>query len=153
MWPGSEAELQLPTYGVLYSPAVTLEQKIATVLEWIDMPESRRPQFMALYIPDVDQAGHAAGAASEMVDQALQRVDQALSSLFRGLKKRGIHDLLNVVIVSDHGMANTSMDRVADLARYLGDAQVHIDANGPMLGIWPKTDAGNVVVFFYIWLL
>ena len=37
------------------------------------------------------------------VNEALQRVDRTIESLFAGLTTRGIKDCVNVIIVSDHG--------------------------------------------------
>ena len=37
------------------------------------------------------------------VNEALQRVDRTIKSLFAGLTMRGIRDCVNVIIISDHG--------------------------------------------------
>ena len=37
------------------------------------------------------------------VNEALQRVDRTIKSLFAGLTMRGIKECVNVIIVSDHG--------------------------------------------------
>ncbi|KAI9183308.1 hypothetical protein H9P43_004225 [Blastocladiella emersonii ATCC 22665] len=66
------------------------------------------PDLLAMYIPDVDQAGHAAGPDSAEVNDALARVDSALGDLFALLRAAGMWDSTNVVVVSDHGMAEAA---------------------------------------------
>ena len=39
------------------------------------------------------------------VNAALSRVDDTIKSLFDGLRERGVEECVNVIIVSDHGMA------------------------------------------------
>ncbi|KAI9224833.1 alkaline-phosphatase-like protein [Blastocladiella britannica] len=62
------------------------------------------PDFVALYIPDVDKAGHAYGPDSPQVAAALVAVDTQLARLIELLRASGRWDATNLVIVSDHGM-------------------------------------------------
>jgi predicted AlkP superfamily pyrophosphatase or phosphodiesterase len=63
MWPGCSTEFnQLrPTYSVAYSDYVTFDDKVDQVFDWFDLPLEDRPQFVGLYVPQIDQAGHAYG--------------------------------------------------------------------------------------------
>ncbi|ORZ34893.1 alkaline-phosphatase-like protein [Catenaria anguillulae PL171] len=61
--------------------------------------------LVALYIPQVDQAGHKNGPDSAAVNQTIAEVDAALGDLFAFLKATDRWDTTNVVVVSDHGMA------------------------------------------------
>ena len=73
-----------------------------------------RPKFIALYSDDPDETGHTYGPESSDVTLMLSEVDVGLSLLTTGLKKRKILDCVNIIVVSDHGMAqhynNMSMD-------------------------------------------
>jgi ectonucleotide pyrophosphatase/phosphodiesterase family protein 1/3 len=49
------------------------------------------------------------------VNTALSRVDDTMKSLFDGLKERGVEDCVNIIIVSDHGMATYNSSRLVHL--------------------------------------
>lgn len=63
MWPGCSTEFNKlrPTYSVGYSDYVTFDEKVDQVFDWFDLPLEDRPQFVGLYVPQIDQAGHAYG--------------------------------------------------------------------------------------------
>jgi predicted AlkP superfamily pyrophosphatase or phosphodiesterase len=51
-----------------------------------------------------------------------------VGSLLRGLEERNLTDVVNVVVVSDHGMATTSEDRIIQLEDLVDPALVeHTD--------------------------
>lgn len=61
-----------------------------------------------------------------------------LHNIFRGLNDRNLTDIVNVVVVSDHGMATTSTDRVIQLDDLIDvDLVEHIDG-WPLYGLRPK---------------
>ncbi len=64
-----------------------------------------RPQFIAVYIEEPDHSGHVGGPDSVEVNNTLPEIDQIIKTLFSGLEERGIRDCVNVLFVSDHGMA------------------------------------------------
>ncbi|MDM7923207.1 MAG: alkaline phosphatase family protein, partial [Pyrinomonadaceae bacterium] len=53
----------------------------------------------------VDDNGHNFGPLSPENRQAVMKVDNSLGRFFEGLEKRGIADLVNIILVSDHGMS------------------------------------------------
>jgi predicted AlkP superfamily pyrophosphatase or phosphodiesterase len=139
-WPGSEAPIlgQRPKYWMPYDETMTGNARVDRVLGWLDLPSAERPTLLTLYFEDVDSAAHNFGPASRNVRDAVSRVDAYLGRLLRGLERRGIHDDVNLVITSDHGLSETSVDRVVVLDEYinLGDVEI-IDIN-PTLGLLPK---------------
>jgi predicted AlkP superfamily pyrophosphatase or phosphodiesterase len=106
-FPGSEAEIKgkRPTYWKPYDGKLSNEARVDTLLSWLDLPRGERPTFLTLYFSDVDDAGHASGPDSDEVKNAVAKVDRDLGYLIAGLKTRGIFDQVNLIIVSDHGMA------------------------------------------------
>lgn len=52
----------------------------------------------------VDHAGHSYGPDSDGVNQALKEADNMISVLMNGLKLRGLHNCVNLVLLADHGM-------------------------------------------------
>jgi predicted AlkP superfamily pyrophosphatase or phosphodiesterase len=106
-FPGSEAEImgKRPTYWKPYDGKVTNEARIEMALAWLDRPRGERPTFLTLYFSDVDDAGHGFSPDSVEVKNAVAKVDRDLGHLIAGLKTRGIFERVNLIVVSDHGMA------------------------------------------------
>lgn len=114
-WPGSEAPVHgmRPTDWRTYDAGVSAAARVDQVLAWLDAPPAERPDFIALYFDAVDTAGHNYGPRSPQVRAALRETDAALARLTEGLSKRGLR--ANIVVVSDHGMAEISADRIIRL--------------------------------------
>jgi predicted AlkP superfamily pyrophosphatase or phosphodiesterase len=106
-WPGSEAEIRgtRPTYWKPYDEKVSNEERVDTILSWLDLPAGERPTFLTLYFNDVDDAGHDFSPDSTETRDAVLKVDNNLRRLVDGLKARGIFSQVSLIIVSDHGMA------------------------------------------------
>ncbi|HEY3740340.1 MAG TPA: alkaline phosphatase family protein [Bryobacteraceae bacterium] len=120
-WPGSDYEVdgRRPTYWMPYDGKIKNETRIDQVVEWLKLPEAKRPHFITLYFSDVDHAGHESGPDSEETRAAVQTVDRALGDLFAKLKKA--HQKIDIFIVSDHGMANVApMIDLGKLANFDG---------------------------------
>jgi predicted AlkP superfamily pyrophosphatase or phosphodiesterase len=106
-WPGSEAEIAgaRPTYWKPYDGKVPNDARADTILSWLDLPSIERPTFLSLYFSDVDNAGHDFSPDAVETRDAVLKVDNDLGRLIDGLKARGIFAQVNLIIVSDHGMA------------------------------------------------
>jgi predicted AlkP superfamily pyrophosphatase or phosphodiesterase len=65
-------------------------------------------------------------------------VDAAVAHLLEGLVQLGLRDSVNLVIVSDHGMSETSPDRVVFFDDLMDMSLVTVEANGPHGGVRPK---------------
>lgn len=107
-WPGTEAMIggMQPIFWKPYEHDTPNETRVDTVLGWLDMPESERPTVITMYFSDVDDAGHSFGPDAQQTRDAVQEVDKAIKRLLDGLEERGMRDKLNMIIVSDHGMAS-----------------------------------------------
>ena len=108
------------------------------VLGWLDLPAAERPTFMMLYFEDTDTAGHDHDPDSREVREAIMRLDAYLGRLLRGLERRGLHESVNVVLVSDHGMSATNDRRVVVLDDYISLDDVEIVDINPTLGLYPN---------------
>ncbi|KAI8912733.1 alkaline-phosphatase-like protein [Gorgonomyces haynaldii] len=139
-WPGSEAPIKgtRPTYYMPYNGSFSMQEKVDQVLSWFDMSPSQRPDFMSLYIPQVDSQGHKYGPDSLQVNQTLTEVDLYLGKLFAGLKSRKMMDRTNIIIVSDHGMTLVDpFNKVLFLSDYIDMRGLRVVENGPLLSIYP----------------
>jgi alkaline phosphatase D len=106
-WPGSEAAIRgvRPSYYKTYDGKVPDSTRVDGAIQWLRLPAEQRPHLVLLYFSDVDDAGHAHGPASVQVDSAVATVDRALGRLLDSLNVLPIRGRVNVVLVSDHGMA------------------------------------------------
>jgi predicted AlkP superfamily pyrophosphatase or phosphodiesterase len=139
-WPGSEAPIGgiRPTLWEPYQHDKSNDARVDQVLSWLDLPEAERPSFITLYMSDVDGAGHSFGPDSQELMQALERVDGSIGHLVRGIEQRRLTGVVNLVVVSDHGMAETSRQRVVVVDELVPIADGEIVDLNPTLGIWPR---------------
>jgi predicted AlkP superfamily pyrophosphatase or phosphodiesterase len=138
-WPGSEAPIDgvLPTYPVPFDGALPDTLRVRRLLEWLDLPAGRRPTFLTLYTSAVDNAGHDHGPGAEQTRRAIAQVDSLIGFLLAGLARRGTAHGVNLVIVSDHGMASTGPDRVLWLDDYVSGDALRVDETSALLTAWP----------------
>ncbi|KAI9741626.1 MAG: ectonucleotide pyrophosphatase phosphodiesterase [Cirrosporium novae-zelandiae] len=149
MWPGSEAHIGgiEPTYVDKFNGTEELSRKVDRILELLDLPgtndtdsesQEQRPQLIASYVPIVDADGHKYGPNSTQIRSTISRVDTMLSQLFKGLESRNLTSIVNVIVVSDHGMATTSTNRLIQLEDLVNPELLsHIDG-WPLYGLRPK---------------
>ncbi|QSB43994.1 alkaline phosphatase family protein [Tsuneonella flava] len=118
-------------------------QRVNAVLDWVRRPSNIRPQFVTLYFDTVDTAGHQSGPDGAAVNEAIADVDRHIGDLVRGLKT--LHQPANLVIVSDHGMAATSSERVIALDTIADPSLYRIVESGPFAALQP-TDGNEVAL-------
>ncbi|KAE8133105.1 alkaline-phosphatase-like protein [Aspergillus pseudotamarii] len=148
MWPGSEAHIGgvEPTILDKYNGSEALPRKANRILEFLDMSGledeseivSERPQFIAAYVPNVDADGHKYGPNSTEIQSTISEVDGMLGSLLAGLQDRNLTDIVNIVIVSDHGMATTATERLVQLDDFIDLNLVDRIDGWPLRGLRPK---------------
>jgi predicted AlkP superfamily pyrophosphatase or phosphodiesterase len=146
-WPGSEAPIRgvMPHYWMAYDVNYPGVRRVDQALQWLDLPPAERPTLITLYFSEVDRAGHAAGPDSDAVRDAVARLDGYVGRLLSGLDRRGLTDRVNIVIVSDHGMAAVSTDRVLVLDDYMSAADAVISDINPTVGLFPKPGREDAV--------
>jgi predicted AlkP superfamily pyrophosphatase or phosphodiesterase len=151
MWPGSEAHVMENEAKISfldkYNGKEPLSNKVTRILELLDKPGmenelaevvTMRPQLIAAYVPNVDGDGHAYGPNSTEIRVTIEAVDTMLDQLFEGLEARNLTKIVNVVIVSDHGMATTDTNRLIQLEDIIDTNLIeHIDG-WPLYGLRPK---------------
>jgi predicted AlkP superfamily pyrophosphatase or phosphodiesterase len=146
-WPGTEAPIQgvWPTFWAPFNNHLPGNARVDRLLAWLDQPLEKRPTFVTLYLDDVDGAGHGNGPNSMEVRNAVRRADGYLGRLLNGLERRRLTDRVNIVAVSDHGMAETVLDRVVVLDDYISLDDVEVVDINPTLGLFPKAGREDAV--------
>ena len=139
-WPGSEAPIggSRASYWLPFDDAMPIVTRVAKTLEWLSLEEGRRPSFATVYFSDVDSAGHRSGPNSEDVRDAVARVDAALARLVSGVQRAGLERRVHYVIVSDHGMAELSPDRMIVLDEFIDLESADVIDWSPVLGLAPR---------------
>jgi predicted AlkP superfamily pyrophosphatase or phosphodiesterase len=120
-----------------YDTDLAGEERVRTVLDWLDLPAERRPTLLTLYWSDVDSAGHQSGPDSAETASAIGRVDRWMGLLIDELERRGLYDRVNLLVVSDHGMAATPIEHTVYLADYVDLEGVEITGGTPSLFLRP----------------
>ncbi|MBA3894167.1 MAG: alkaline phosphatase family protein [Gemmatimonadales bacterium] len=139
-WPGSEAEIGgvRPSYALPFDDGMPDSARVSRLLAWLDLPADRRPKFLTLYSSTVDDAGHEFGPDAPETDLAIARTDSVVGALVGGLRGRSRDGEVNLVIVSDHGMAPTGPDRVVWLDDYVSPGAMRVDEVSALLTAWPR---------------
>ena len=137
-WPGSDLPIRgvRPHDWVRYDADYTGAQRVRTVLDWLRRPVGERPGFVTLYFDTVDKASHHEGFYAPQKMAAIRDVDAQIGVLQAGLAQIGRP--VNLVIVSDHGMAPVPVAQRIDPASVAPPATTRILGWGPLVGVYPR---------------
>ncbi|XP_038625296.1 ectonucleotide pyrophosphatase/phosphodiesterase family member 3 [Tachyglossus aculeatus] len=119
-WPGSDVAINgtYPSLYKIYNKLSPYGERVFSILRWLDLPKSERPDFYTLYVEEPDSAGHSSGPVSGNVIKNLELVDQTLGMLMDGLKQRNLHNCVNIIILADHGMDKTDCNQLEFMTDY-----------------------------------
>uniref|UniRef100_A0A493TCL8 Alkaline phosphodiesterase I n=1 Tax=Anas platyrhynchos platyrhynchos TaxID=8840 RepID=A0A493TCL8_ANAPP len=150
-WPGSDVAIDgtFPNLYEKYNGSIPFEERVVTILRWLQLPEDERPHFYTLYLEEPDSSGHKFGPVSSGVILALQRVDNIVGMLMDGLKQMNLHKCLNIIFISDHGMEAGSCRKTAYLSNYLDNVQDFILVPGPAARLRPNNVPDEYFSFNY----
>lgn len=127
-WPGYNIKIKgmYPKYRE-YSPSpnvdhfnktgrvMNFEKRVEKVIGWLT--DKNPPNFVAVYFEEPDKTCHHQGWSE--LPKAIRRVDKTVGLIVEGLKRHGILDKVNIMVTADHGMSNTSCNKVIDLDKYV----------------------------------
>jgi predicted AlkP superfamily pyrophosphatase or phosphodiesterase len=139
-WPGSDLPIAgvRPTYWQLYAKPVTAPDRVRQVLQWLALPERERPSLVTVYFDEVDTAGHDYGIESRELANAAAHVDDSIGQLVAGIRTLGLDDRTNIVVVSDHGMTQLSLDRIVYLDDYVDADTIDVTEWNGFVALAPK---------------
>lgn len=160
MWPGSEAHLGSiePAYVDKFNAHEALDNKVDRILGWLDLPgpdddgynvNEPRPQLIAAYVPDVDADGHLFGPNSTEIRTTITHADNMLADIFRGIDERNLTKIVNIIVVSDHGMATTDVTRLIQLEDLIDPALIEHMDGWPLYGLRPYDQSDEMLVRLY----
>jgi len=146
-WVGSEADIQgmHPTHWKTFDSSMSFEARIDTVTKWMSAPGEQAVDFATLYFEEPDHTGHGYGPQSDSVKTVIQRADSLVGYLREKMKASSLWDNTDLIIVSDHGMAQLSADKTIMLDDIIDMDRVQRMTWGPMTMIQPKEGASQKI--------
>jgi predicted AlkP superfamily pyrophosphatase or phosphodiesterase len=138
-WVGSEAEVEhRPTFWKRYDHSFPNAPRVDTVLTWLSRTDPLRPRMVTLYFSLVDDEAHAHGPWSREARAAAIRADSLVGRLMQGIERRGLGNSVNLVVVSDHGMAATPPETQVVLDDYFPPDSLDVVQLSPFLSVTPR---------------
>ncbi len=113
-WVGSDADIEgmHASYWKKYEHKFPFEQRIDSVISWLQLPEEVRPHLILWYMHEPDSKGHHFGPDSDEIKKEVVYLDSLVGVFLNKLEALPIGKKVNVIVTSDHGMGNISNDRV-----------------------------------------
>ena len=118
-WPGSDTGSKSPSIYKKYDDSVSYSTRIDSVLSWLQLPEKVRPHLITLYFDEPDRTGHGFGPLSDENKKMVSKMDRLIGVLSRQLDALSIAKEINLIVVSDHGMAAISNSKKVAILDYL----------------------------------
>ena len=120
-WPGSDVAVggHYPDIWHSYDekPHLTFTQRVDGIMQQLTAKKS--PDLIMAYFEEPDASGHSYGPQAKQTRAAVENIDSLLGSLWTRIGKAGLQDQVNLVVVSDHGMAWFTPSRQITVGRYL----------------------------------
>ncbi|XP_033120498.1 ectonucleotide pyrophosphatase/phosphodiesterase family member 5-like [Anneissia japonica] len=141
-WPGSDIKIrdQYPTYYLpKYNESIPFSARVNWIIQHFKN-ENDHVNLGILYYHEPDRTGHRYGPSSPELIKKLQDLDVDVGYLIDEMKANGLYETTNIIITSDHGMADVSVDRVIELDNFVDASLYYFDSNNPILGIWPNDE-------------
>ncbi|WP_288096543.1 ectonucleotide pyrophosphatase/phosphodiesterase [Hydrotalea sp.] len=140
-WVASEAAIQgvRPTYYYIYNDKIGIDERIAVVKNWLQLPPEKRPHFITFYLPEVDHAEHTYGVNSKQTVDAVHFVDEAIAKLTTAIASLNLP--VNYIFLSDHGMADVDVNNTLPLPSAIDTNNFIIPRSNMLLHLYAKNRA------------
>lgn len=125
-WVGSEADVQgiQPSIWKQYDWKVPYEDRIDSVLYWLQLPEEQRPHLIMWYMSEPDHSGHSYGPFAKETNEIIMYQDTLLGIFMDKIAALPNADEINLIFTSDHGMQRSYPDSTEYLEDYIKDSWV-----------------------------
>jgi predicted AlkP superfamily pyrophosphatase or phosphodiesterase len=149
-WVGSEAAVggMHPTYWKKYDEKVTYEERIDTVIKWLNYPVEKRPELVTLYFDEPDATSHDFGPVSPQTGRIVEKLDSLMGVLRSKLAALPEAKRINLIILSDHGMAHVSADKYVNIKDFVPNRMIaSLSGGNPVYLINPVQDKGDSILY------
>ncbi|OQV23676.1 Ectonucleotide pyrophosphatase/phosphodiesterase family member 1 [Hypsibius exemplaris] len=111
-WPGSEVQINgmTPTTYVNFSTTESVESRVKVLIDALLLPKDERYHLLLTYFHKPDSIAHYNGTHGAEYSAALASADQLAELLMKGLVEHNLLDCVDVLFISDHGVADYDVD-------------------------------------------
>ncbi|XP_074652631.1 glycerophosphocholine cholinephosphodiesterase ENPP6-like [Tubulanus polymorphus] len=139
-WPGCEVKIHgyTPDLCKPYYYYPSKKDVSSAVLDAVTRLRDDSLDIAGVYSEVLDVTGHRHASDSSQMRTALSDVDSIVILAVAEIKKHGLQNSVNLMIVSDHGTTPVSLSRVINLRELVKESQVdRMLDGGPYVNIWP----------------
>lgn len=141
-WPSSRGAWNgvSPSYFNAYESGDHDEETVRWILDLLKRPAGERPRLIMAWARGADGPGHSEGPDGEGVRRAMARADALLARLRVGLGALGPSLRVDLMVVSDHGMAK--VDRLIDPLKSIPKEAYFpfVASSGPLCNVYVKNE-------------
>ncbi len=136
-WVGSEVEIGgvRPDFWQRFDYSIPFADRLDRLVQWLSLPPGQRPDVVTFYLEETNGAGHRFGPDSPELVAAVKLSDERIAAILARLRAAGIEP--NLVVVSDHGMTATHVDRVVLIDDVVDRDALLIESEGSVLAARP----------------
>nr|NIM36371.1 alkaline phosphatase family protein [Hydrotalea flava]NIM39226.1 alkaline phosphatase family protein [Hydrotalea flava]NIN04465.1 alkaline phosphatase family protein [Hydrotalea flava]NIN16087.1 alkaline phosphatase family protein [Hydrotalea flava]NIO95152.1 alkaline phosphatase family protein [Hydrotalea flava] len=134
-----------PTYYYIYNDKIGIDERIAVVKNWLQLPPEKRPHFITFYLPEVDHAEHTYGVNSKQTVDAVHFVDEAIAKLTTAIASLNLP--VNYIFLSDHGMADVDVNNTLPLPSAIDTNNFIIPRSNMLLHLYAKNRAAILATY------
>lgn len=107
------------------------------MMKWL-LDIKKPVNLLFAYFEQPDSASHEFGINSPQMYEQLTKIENILQYFLQQLKVYKIHDKINIVILSDHGMTNVDLNNIINLNNFINSGYYEKCGTSPILQIIPK---------------
>lgn len=145
-WVGSEAPVKgySPSIFKYFDSSVPQKSRVDSVMSWFNLPVNRRPHLVMLYFGEPDRTGHNEGPNSPKIIESVQKMDKMLGYILNELNRLKTGIEVNLLLVSDHGMAEVSPKRLVLIEDYVSRLDdLYLNGRGALVQFDLKSHAAD----------
>lgn len=107
------------------------------VMDWI-LHKETPANLVFLYFNEPDSAGHKYGPDSKEVNEKLKEINNVTEYFLQKLSDHGLRDTVNLIFLSDHGMAYLPPNNLIDFQSFIQNDTYFVCGVSPVIQIQPK---------------
>ena len=145
---GSEADIMgiLPSYLYAYNESIPYLPRVDQVIEWLKMPLNKRPGLVFLYFDEPDGIAHKYGPEHQETGEVVTYMDSVLGYLRSEISKLEYGELVNLIVLSDHGMGSFSSDKYVNLWEHIKEQwTIGVVGGNPVILIQPEEGCADSI--------
>ncbi|XP_076357632.1 ectonucleotide pyrophosphatase/phosphodiesterase family member 5-like [Tachypleus tridentatus] len=144
MWPGGDSLIRnmKPFYNTAFNASISFKERVDIVISWLNN-EKFPANCVFLYFQEPDHTGHKFGPNSPEVRDMIKLVDNTIGYLIKKLKEAQLYELLNLIVLSDHGMTEVPDGNLIEMDSILDPSLYLVSSGSPVWNIRP-VDTGNL---------